>query len=142
MIGADTVNLLPVSKATLDIICATAFGYTSDSLHNPHNELAEAYDVLTSSQNGTYHPPSLNHGARRKALIAMFELFAGKNLARFIFLVSIPGVTRLLASRWATENRHVFAWFAFTGAAPLLPLSPSPNPHSDSGSWPRNRKAL
>jgi hypothetical protein len=41
-----------VSKATLDIICATAFGYTSDSLHNPHNELAEAYDVLTSSQNG------------------------------------------------------------------------------------------
>ncbi|KAF8203351.1 cytochrome P450 [Pholiota molesta] len=76
-------------KATLDIICATAFGYTSDSLHNPHNELAEAYDVLTSSQNG-------------------------KNLARFIFLVSIPGVTRLLASRWATEHRHVFAWFAFT----------------------------
>ncbi|KAF8175771.1 cytochrome P450 [Pholiota molesta] len=78
-----------LSKATLDIICATAFGYTSDSLHNPHNELAEAYDVLTSSQNG-------------------------KNLARFIFLVSIPGVTRLLASRWATEHRHVFAWFAFT----------------------------
>lgn len=41
-----------VSKATLDIICSSAFGYTSDSLHNPHNELAEAYEVLTGSQNG------------------------------------------------------------------------------------------
>ncbi len=48
----DYLKLAAVSKATLDIICSTAFGYTSDSLHNPHNELAEAYEVLTGSQNG------------------------------------------------------------------------------------------
>ena len=48
----NSLKLAAVSKATLDIICSTAFGYTSDSLHNPHNELAEAYEVLTGSQNG------------------------------------------------------------------------------------------
>ena len=41
-----------VSKVTLDIICLTAFGYDSDSLHNPSNELAEAYHDLISLQNG------------------------------------------------------------------------------------------
>lgn len=41
-----------VSKATLDIVCSTAFGYKSDSLHNPHNELAEAYENLISLQDG------------------------------------------------------------------------------------------
>lgn len=45
-----------VSKATLDIICETAFGNRSDSLHNAHNELAEAYDTLTSLQNGKSRP--------------------------------------------------------------------------------------
>ena len=43
---------LLVSKATLDIISSTAFGYNSNSLHNPHNELAEAYDTLTALQTG------------------------------------------------------------------------------------------
>lgn len=42
----------PVSKVTLDIICETAFGYHADSLHNPHNELAHAYDRLLSLQSG------------------------------------------------------------------------------------------
>jgi hypothetical protein len=41
-----------VSKVTLDIICETAFGYKADSLHNPHNELAEAYELLLSLQSG------------------------------------------------------------------------------------------
>ncbi|PPQ71368.1 hypothetical protein CVT24_011754 [Panaeolus cyanescens] len=31
-----------MGKVTLDIICEAAFGYSVDSLHNPHNELAEA----------------------------------------------------------------------------------------------------
>jgi len=43
---------LLVSKATLDIISSTAFGYNSNSLHNQHNELAEAYDILTALQTG------------------------------------------------------------------------------------------
>lgn len=43
-----------VSKVTLDIICETAFGYKADSLHNPHNELAEAYENLLNQQSGAY----------------------------------------------------------------------------------------
>ncbi|KJA18896.1 hypothetical protein HYPSUDRAFT_69561 [Hypholoma sublateritium FD-334 SS-4] len=84
-----------VSKAALDIICSTAFGYTSDSLHNPHNELAEAYEVLTGSQNGP-------------------------DLAGFIAIVSIPGVVRFLSSRWATAHRDIFSWFPFTNTIPAL----------------------
>lgn len=41
-----------MSKVTLDIICQTAFGYKADSLHNPHNELAEAYEELLDLQTG------------------------------------------------------------------------------------------
>lgn len=45
---------IQVSKVTLDIICETGFGYKSDSLHNPHNELAEAYEDLLRLQSGAY----------------------------------------------------------------------------------------
>jgi hypothetical protein len=45
-------SFLSVSKVTLDIICETAFGYKTDSLHNPHNELAEAYESLIERQSG------------------------------------------------------------------------------------------
>ncbi|KDR66172.1 hypothetical protein GALMADRAFT_148080 [Galerina marginata CBS 339.88] len=75
-----------LSKVTLDIICETAFGYQPDSLHNPHNELAEAYETLTSAQ-------------------------TGPNLARFIAILSIPGATRLIASKWAYNHRHWFEKF-------------------------------
>ena len=51
-------NVFPVSKVTLDIICETAFGYQTDSLHNPDNELAEAYHKLTSLQTGNSYPSS------------------------------------------------------------------------------------
>lgn len=42
-----------MSKVTLDIICETAFGYKADTLHNPHNELAVAYEKLLGLQSGT-----------------------------------------------------------------------------------------
>ncbi|KDR83719.1 hypothetical protein GALMADRAFT_236061 [Galerina marginata CBS 339.88] len=70
-----------MSKVTLDIICETAFGYKADSLHNPHNELAEAYELLLSLQ-------------------------SGPNLAKLILLVSLPGGPRFLASEWAYHHRH------------------------------------
>lgn len=44
--------MLVVSKVTLDIITVAAFGYNVNSLHNPNNELAEAYEELISLQNG------------------------------------------------------------------------------------------
>lgn len=51
-----------VSKVTLDIICATAFGYHPDSVHNDDNELAVAYHELLSLQSGRWDPaPYLYH---------------------------------------------------------------------------------
>ncbi|KAG6857715.1 hypothetical protein H0H87_004131 [Tephrocybe sp. NHM501043] len=73
-----------MSKVTLDIICKTAFGYETNSLRDPHNELAEAYERLISMQ-------------------------SGPNLARFIAVLVIPGVPRLLGTDWAYRHRH---WFS------------------------------
>ncbi|KAI5117975.1 hypothetical protein M0805_004908 [Coniferiporia weirii] len=70
-----------MSKATLDIICLAAFGYKTDSLHNPNNELAEAYHDLLNLQ-------------------------SGQNLALVIVLVSIPGVPALFRSEWMYNHRH------------------------------------
>jgi hypothetical protein len=39
-----------VSKVTLDIIAETAFGYQVNSVLDPHNELAEAYETLVNLQ--------------------------------------------------------------------------------------------
>ncbi|KAF8652335.1 hypothetical protein AX16_004441 [Volvariella volvacea WC 439] len=83
-----------LSKATLDIICETAFGYKTDSLRNPHNELAEAYERLKDLQSGV-------------------------NLGRAMFLMSIPGLTRLFNSEWAYNHRHWFEKAEF-----LSPVSP------------------
>ncbi|SOV04024.1 related to Cytochrome P450 [Ustilago sp. UG-2017a] len=41
-----------VNKALLDIICLTAFGYDANCVNDPDNELASAYHLVTSIQNG------------------------------------------------------------------------------------------
>ncbi|KAF9458172.1 cytochrome P450 [Collybia nuda] len=79
-----------MSKVTLDIICETAFGYKADSLHDPHNELAEAYELLLSLQ-------------------------SGPNLARLILWMSVPGVPRLLSSEWGYTHRHWLGKVPFVG---------------------------
>ncbi|KAL1715868.1 cytochrome P450 [Schizophyllum commune] len=84
-----------MSKVTLDIICETAFGYRTDSLHNPHNELAEAYEELVNMQDG-------------------------RMLARFIALVSIPGVARFLQSDLAYRWREVLGRFVQPQTRTLL----------------------
>lgn len=40
------------SRISLDIICATAFDYYPDSVHQPDNELATAYRRLLGLQSG------------------------------------------------------------------------------------------
>ncbi|KAK0467020.1 cytochrome P450 [Desarmillaria tabescens] len=91
--------VLPVyewmSKVTLDIICKTAFDYHTDSLHNPHNELAEAYEKLLSLQ-------------------------SGPNMIRFIFVVSLPGGAKFFSSKLAYKIRNVFSYIRLL--APLTPL--------------------
>ncbi|KAG6831946.1 hypothetical protein H0H92_006547 [Tricholoma furcatifolium] len=77
-----------MSKVTLDIICQTAFGYTADSLHNPHNELAEAYEHLLDLQSGT-------------------------NLAKLALIMAIPGAPKFVGSKWAYEHRHWFTKIQF-----------------------------
>ncbi|KAL0069273.1 hypothetical protein AAF712_003638 [Marasmius tenuissimus] len=72
-----------MSKVTLDIICETAFGYRTDSIHNPHNELAEAYESLVNLQ-------------------------SGPNIAKMIIAMSIPGVSALLLSDFGYKYRSIF----------------------------------
>ncbi|KAG6821440.1 hypothetical protein H0H93_010164 [Arthromyces matolae] len=82
---------LPVSKVTLDIICETAFGYKTDSLHDPHNELAEAYEQLIGLQSGWG--------------------------AKIALIMSIPGAAKLISSKWAYHHRHWFQKIEFFRAA-------------------------
>ncbi|KAE9410054.1 cytochrome P450 [Gymnopus androsaceus JB14] len=84
-----------MSKVTLDIITITAFGYEADSLHNPDNELAEAYEELISLQ-------------------------TGRNLARFIAILSIPGVSTFLSSEFAWRHRKTIAKLPFLSQAAIL----------------------
>jgi hypothetical protein len=92
-----------VSKATLDIICLTAFGYVADSLHTPNNELAEAYHDLLNLQSG-----------EESCLISFINVslsllvLVGENAARVIALISIPGAAALLRSEWMYNHRHLF----------------------------------
>jgi cytochrome P450 len=82
-------------KVTLDIICDTIFGYKTDSLHNPQNELAVAYEELVNLQSG------MN-----------IELMAA-------FMV-IPGISQLLASEWAYKYRSWFAKLPLVAPASIL----------------------
>lgn len=70
-----------MSKATLDIICQAGFGYRADSLHNPHDALAEAYKSRTKSQSGA-------------------------NLTKLLYLMLIPGMLELMRSSWLYKRRH------------------------------------
>ncbi|KAJ7503403.1 cytochrome P450 [Mycena galericulata] len=77
-------KVLPVyewmCKVTLDIICETAFGYKTDCLHNPSNELAVAFESIAALQTGT-------------------------NLAKLIFVISLPGGSRLSRSAFLFRHR-------------------------------------
>jgi hypothetical protein len=70
-----------VGKVTLDIICDTAFGYKTDCLHNPHNELAVAFEHL-------------------------LQLQSGPNLAKLVAILSIPGSVQLSKSGWMYRHRR------------------------------------
>src|SRR5882762_113661 len=91
-----------VSKVTLDIICATAFGYESNSLTNPHNALTRAYEDLINRQSGmiVYSPLLLTS---RNSLTLHVQ---GPNLAVFSTLISIPGMPTFFASEWSYHLRH------------------------------------
>ncbi|KAG5731248.1 Cytochrome P450 4C1, partial [Termitomyces sp. T112] len=84
-----------MSKVTLDIICQTAFGYKADSLHDPHNELAEAYEQLLNLQ-------------------------SGPNLAKIAIIMSIPGAAKVVGSKWAYDHRHWFTKVKFVSAVSKL----------------------
>ncbi|KIL66765.1 hypothetical protein M378DRAFT_160252 [Amanita muscaria Koide BX008] len=79
-----------ISKASLDIICQAGFGYKADSLHNPHDELAESYHNLIISQ-------------------------SGPNLAKLLYLMFIPGMLKLMRSSWLYKRRHWLDIIPFTG---------------------------
>ncbi|KIJ40533.1 hypothetical protein M422DRAFT_173588, partial [Sphaerobolus stellatus SS14] len=74
------------SKVTLDIICATAFGYHPDSVNKDDNELASAYHDLINLQ-------------------------TGRNMALYTFLMMIPGVAKFIRTRFA----HKYCKLIFRG---------------------------
>ncbi|KAL9708800.1 hypothetical protein Ac2012v2_007954 [Leucoagaricus gongylophorus] len=85
-----------MSKVTLDIICNTAFSYDANSLHDPHNELAFAYEKMIALQNGP-------------------------GLACLIALVTIPGFTRYAGSKFAWRFRKLISWIpAFGNLAVII----------------------
>lgn len=87
-----------VSKVTLDVICATAFGYHSDSVQSDDNELAEAYHDLLGLQSGA---SSLEFTAH----LSMFRIL-GVNISMLIALITfIPGFAPFLRSHFAFKYR-------------------------------------
>ncbi|KAJ7314919.1 hypothetical protein DFH08DRAFT_820892 [Mycena albidolilacea] len=68
-----------MGKVALDI-WDTAFGYKTDCLHNPHNELVVAFEQL-------------------------LQLQSGPNLAKLFAILSIPGTSSLSRSQWMYRNR-------------------------------------
>ncbi|KAI0319932.1 cytochrome P450, partial [Amylostereum chailletii] len=84
-----------MSKVTLDIICDTAFGYSSEALTNPRNELTHAYEELINLQSGV-------------------------NLAKFTFLLMVPGMPTFLNSRWGHKLRQM--WNVSRHTAPIMTL--------------------
>ncbi|KAI0271653.1 cytochrome P450 [Gloeopeniophorella convolvens] len=82
-----------MSKVTLDIICESAFGYHSNSLLNPNNELTEAYEDLLGLQS----PDNFSH---------------------FAMLVTIPGMPAFLLSKLGYRFRRVLRLFR-----PLVPAA-------------------
>lgn len=106
----STIIQTLVSKVTLDIICETAFGYHADSLNNPHDELAEAYDTLLNLQTGSSTCCSTNPFAW-----LMSKIFLGQNMFRFVFAMALPGGPRFLSSDFAYKYRAVFKYTRFFG---------------------------
>ncbi|KAI0042708.1 cytochrome P450 [Auriscalpium vulgare] len=94
--GTSKGKVIPLygwmSKVALDMICETAFGYDSNSLLNPQNELAKAYKDL-------------------------LELQSGINFVKFSALVAIPGMPRFLASDIGYKFRNV--WKLCPALAPV-----------------------
>ncbi|KAJ6495383.1 cytochrome P450 [Mycena sanguinolenta] len=71
-----------MGKVTLDIICDTAFGYKTDCLHNPHNELAVAFEQL-------------------------LQLQSGPNLAKLVAILALPGATNFSRSEFMYRHRWI-----------------------------------
>ncbi|KAH8827394.1 cytochrome P450 [Flagelloscypha sp. PMI_526] len=79
-----------VSKATLDMICLASFGYRTDSLNNPDNELANAYDNLMALQDG------------RTLLLSMI-------------IFSIPGFSAYVNSEFGYKTKDIFFGWSSDG---------------------------
>ena len=114
-----------VSKITLDIICMAAFGYNSNSLRDPHNELAEAYEQLISLQSGSSYPILF------PTALPYPSTFVGQTITRFIVILSIPGLPTFLQSKWAYDHRD---WIAkIPGLSKPLPFTSNIRFHTSEG---------
>ena len=95
------INVSLVTKCTLDIICATAFGHISDAVHNPKDELAEAYhnfSLQTSKSSMRF----------LRMIISTVGFYIAKVLIFFIAIMALPGCERFFSSPWPYKYRHIF----------------------------------
>lgn len=103
----------PVSKATLDIICDTAFGYKTNSLVNPDNELAKSYRELLDMQSCLYI----------LSFVCVRELMGSActvgNFFKLIILGVTPGLPKIMSSNLAYKYR--------TWLSKILPCTPDSN---------------
>lgn len=101
------LHVILVSKATLDIICETAFGYKTDSLHSPENELAVAYETLLGLQDGEFIQTD------RRTLLMLHRAW---KMVKFMLILMIPGAPKLITTSWMYKYRRWFDNMLFTGA--------------------------
>ncbi|KAF9025449.1 cytochrome P450 [Hymenopellis radicata] len=68
-----------LNKITLDLLCKSVFGYECDSVNNPDEPLARAYEGLAGLQTGS-------------------------NIATLFLITCVPGGTWLLTSPWSSRR--------------------------------------
>ncbi|KAJ3576433.1 hypothetical protein NP233_g446 [Leucocoprinus birnbaumii] len=84
-----------MSKASLDMICSSAFSYDANALHNPHSELVVAFRNLEKLQGGL-------------------------SIRLFLALSIIPGFGRFVSTKAAWRLRKMLGLIPFFGNASIL----------------------
>lgn len=104
----NALHVALVRKLSFDIICESEFGLKIDSLHNPENELAVAYERLLRLQDGRFI--EILH------LGLSLMLHPAWKVIKLTLLLLIPGVSKLLTTSWMYKCCHWFDNIPFTGA--------------------------
>lgn len=104
----NALHIVLVRRISFDIICETEFGLKIDSLHNPENELAVAYERLLRLQDGRFIEI-----VRPGPLLMLHPAW---KVIKLTLLLLIPGVSKLLTTSWMYKCCHWFDNIPFIGS--------------------------